>query len=134
MRTKHGHYDEQRHLPNNNGQPVGSGLCIWLNEQVEARWPGLAAESQTHKSRRYIWLIEQLNEMSEPDAQAIVQEYHTRRKAEQREQVQRDRQRHLAQYEKLAQTCDIEQLPYIEKCITKLHRQIAEAEERNSNI
>ena len=86
-------YDQERHLPDNNGVPRESGLYVWLNEQVTRTYgPGLVQESQQHGDKRYLWLLEQLQERGDS---GLITEYHTRHKAIEYERRQRDRQREI---------------------------------------
>ncbi len=36
-RQQHGHYDAAKGLPDNRGQAVGSGVNVWLQEQIIER-------------------------------------------------------------------------------------------------
>lgn len=131
---KHGRYDEQQHLPDNSGEPRGDGSRVWLLETVSQHWPELANSAHQQQGDRYKWLIAQLGAMQDDErAIAIIEEYHTRINVDQRERAQRDRKRHLAQYEQLAKVCDVAQLDYVEKCIAKLRKQIAKVEMKENH-
>lgn len=129
MRKKHGHYDEERHLPDNTGQPGGSGSRIWLIETVAQYWPDLAATAHQQPGDRYRYLIAQLRTMqNDEQASSVVEEYRSRINADQRERAQRDRKRRLAKYEEMLHTYSVEQTSYVAKRIATLQKNIAKAE------
>lgn len=100
---KHGRYDPEKGLPDNTGQPLGSGLYVWLHEQVEQHWPELLdqAKQQNEKSTADAWLLDKLKTMEDDQARAIVEEFADWQLREQAEDRQAKRLRYLARFEEL---------------------------------
>lgn len=83
-RAKHGRYNAEQHLPDNTGQPQGSGIIVWFHAQIVARLgdkagQAIIAESRAHGSQSRAWLCEQLTGLGHPD---LVEAYAQRRRAD----------------------------------------------------
>lgn len=131
-RAKHGAYDASKHLPDNRGKPTGSGLYVWLCNEVEQRYGNaLVEEAQTHGDRRYRWLIEQLEVMEgDEEAKRLVEEFHARRKADAAEQRQQERRRRLASMQARIDSGELDPTSkaWLEKEIQKVQRSIEKAQ------
>jgi hypothetical protein len=106
MRTKHGHYDQQRHLPDNRLQAVGSGIVIWLQQEVLTRigqdqGEALLEQARMHKTRRYQWLLEQMKTLGHAD---LTEHYRQHRKEDEALRRYRSKEQRLHQLQKLIET------------------------------
>jgi hypothetical protein len=128
-REKHGRYDQGQGLPDNTMQPVGSGINVWLNEQVltafgDEQGQTLLAEATKYAPKRYEWLLERLTEHGRTD---IVEEYHQRIRDDAAQRRIRDKQRELGLWrERLAETDNEQQRVWYRKRIAKCEKYIAE--------
>lgn len=130
---KHGKYDTGKGLPDNTGQAQGSGLIVWLHEQIAEHWPDLLAYAkQQHDPNS--WILNRLSTTEDEQGQAIYAEYVRRRRAIQAEQRWRDRKRELEDYR--AQL-DVETSPgrlmFIRTRIKKLESMIEKAERKENH-
>lgn len=120
-RKRHGCYDAQKHLPDNRMQAQGTGIYVWLQEQVLQRLPldgeQLLKEATQYGPKRYVWLCEQLKARG---YQEVVDTYAQRKKVLEREQKRRFLLAQLAQephpdrrrwFEREIEKCDC----YLEK-------------------
>lgn len=84
MRAKHGHYDHTDNLPDNTMQPVGSGVNVWLQEEILARLGNEQGQALIDlaaplKEKRYKWLVNQMIKRGYAD---LAEEYNERQKAD----------------------------------------------------
>lgn len=82
-REKHGNYDADRGLPDNTMQPSGSGIQVWLQEQIikllgEQKAQELFYLAVSHGTGRYKWLLQQMQLRGHSE---LVKEYEDRRRA-----------------------------------------------------
>lgn len=87
-RSKHGQYDQESHLPNNEGQAVGSGLTVWFHAHIRECLGEEAGQALIQASRKpggksggqnMAWLCAQLCEQGHTD---LAEAYQQRRRAE----------------------------------------------------
>lgn len=132
-RKKHGRYDAEKQLPDNTMQPKESGLYVWLQEQIinvlgNEQAQMLIDESRTHKTKRYTWLLEQMQVRGCDD---LIAEYHKRRLADAAQRRLREKQWRVANYrQQLEQGHGDAHNTYLRKQIEKLERYIQERSEQ----
>ena len=79
VRQKHGNYDADRGLPDNRMQPVGSGLAVWLQEQIIAligkdQAQDLIDQAATRGLHRYKYMLQQMTERGYDDLEQRYEE------------------------------------------------------------
>lgn len=124
-RTKHGNYDAERGLPDKRMQPQGSGIQVWLQEQIitslgEEAAQRLIDEARPHGPRRYQWMIERMAERGHPE---LGKQYDERRKPSRL----RDKERALKGWQaQLATETNEARCAYIRRQIQKCEDYIEE--------
>jgi len=93
-REKHGQYDPERGLPNNDLQPQGSGTTVWLIKQVLAFPDGeaIVEHARQYGPKRYTWLCERLVDAGYV---TIVEEYKKRKKEDALYLTYKEKQREI---------------------------------------
>jgi hypothetical protein len=110
-------------------QPNESGLNVWLQEEIIARLGNdqaqrLIEQAAQHKEKRYVWMLDRMEELGHPD---LSEEYHKRRLALEAERRYRDKEQKLHQWrERLAETSDPQYATYIRKQIAKCEKYLEE--------
>ncbi len=100
-RRKHGRYNSLRNLPDNEGIPVGSGLYVWLYEQVVSRLKdgrSLVKEASGEGSRKASFILDRLRHEAafDPQAVEILREFAERKKRHEAARRQWQRLQHIA--------------------------------------
>jgi hypothetical protein len=112
-------------------KPVGSGINVWLNEQVlsllgEEEGRSLIAQSAKYAPKRYEWLASQLIER---DHAEVVEEWHRKKKEDAAQSRIADKRRQLSQWQaRLAETNIESQKIWYMKCIAKCEKYLKERE------
>jgi hypothetical protein len=127
MRTKHGQYDQQRHLPDNRMQAVGSGTDVWLQQEVLSRigqdqGQALLEQARVHKAHRYQWLLEQMTTLGHGD---LTEQYQQRKREDEALRRYRDKEHRLRQLEELIKT-NPPNRSFLEKEQAKCQRYLAQ--------
>lgn len=135
-RAKHGRYDSERNLPDNTGQPQGSGLIVWFHSQIlehlgDAAGQSLIDESRAQGSRGTAWLLVQLTAKGHSE---IVEAYEQCRRADAAALRRRDKERIIAQCQATIARNDTppEHQAFLRKAIAKAQKYLEEhAEDAN---
>jgi hypothetical protein len=134
-REKHGRYDQERHLPDNTMQPVGSGLYVWLHKQVRARFldgEQLLEEAKKHRPSADSWLLGQLRARGADD---LLEEFRVRKNADANVRDWENKRARLRQIEhRIQEEMDIYpvRVAWMQKEAAKLRRLIEKHERGNS--
>jgi hypothetical protein len=125
-RQTHGQYDPNRKLPDNNMQAVGSGINVWLNEQVltllgEQEGRALIEQAAPHDEKRYKWTLEQLAARGHD----LRDEYHQREREVAAQRALRLREQQLAAWkQRLEEAVEPQRRVHIQKEIIKCEKYI----------
>jgi hypothetical protein len=129
-RAKHGKYNQATGLPDNVGQPQGSGTIVWFQEQIVATLPepagsALIASSVAHGARRYEWLCEQLIAQGYGE---LAEAYQSRKRDDAAALRIRDKKRIIAQCEATISHNDtpLEHQLFLRKQIAKAQKYLEE--------
>lgn len=128
-RAKHSQYDRERKLPDNTGQPQGSGTIVWFHEQIVARLgdsasQALITESRRQGNRKTAWLCEQLRELGHQD---LVEAYEQRRRDDAAALRIREKERVIRQCQaQIAKESSPERRAFLEKQVAKAQRYVKE--------
>jgi hypothetical protein len=103
--------------------PRESGINVWLQNKIideldDAQAQALIQESATHGTKRYEWL---LNQMNNRGYSAISEEYHRKKLADDAQRRLRDKQRMLQKLRvQLATETNAQRLDYLQKRVQKI--------------
>lgn len=129
---KHGKYDAEKKLPDNRMQPQGSGLNVWLQEEIIARLgedqaQQLIEQASQHKAGRYAYMLGIMTERGHAD---LAEEYHKRKLEDEAERRVRDKERLLRQFKEQAEKeTSADRTVWLRKQILKIEDYLRESEQ-----
>ena len=128
VRKKHGNYDADRQLPDNRMQPAGSGLAVWLQEQIilligEEQAQGLIDQAREQGVHRYKYLLQQMELRGYNDLAQKYEEHRRVMEAERRLQAKKFVLRRLQ--EQVGKETSEARRVYLSKEIKKAEKYIA---------
>lgn len=132
-RRKHGQYNALRKLPNNEGIPAGSGLYVWLYEEVRSVLKdghALVQEASAQGSRKAAFLLARLRHevAREPLAVEILREFAERKKRYEAARRQWQRLQHIAALHQQRRSRPNDS--FLARQIQRLEREVEKAQQR----